>query len=307
MILDTYLKEYLYYLKVTKNLSKNTIISYERDLKSYIEFIKTNYSIKDLNQINKEHIQNFSRSLSRKSNSNSTITRKLSSIRSFHRYLMSENIVDKDISRKVKKPKTNKSLPTVLNISEIEKMIELTYRKNDALSLRNQALIELAYGSGLRVSELMNLKISDLHLNKGLVNILGKGNKERIIPINENTVLTLQKYIIESRPVLKPKKGDILFVNKLGNPLSRVGFFKLIKKLTEEAGIIKQVSPHTLRHSYATHLLENGADLRTVQELLGHEDILTTENYTHVSKKRLNKIYNDAHPRAEKKEGLDEI
>jgi len=303
MMLDTYLKEYLYYLKITKNLAKNTIHSYERDLKAYIEFIKDNYHFRDLNQINKEHIQNFSRSLSRKNNSNSTITRKLSSIRSFHRYLTSENIVDKDISKKIRKPKTKKTLPTVLNIQEIDRIINLTYQSQDALSLRNQALIELAYGSGLRVSELLNLKISDLHLNKGLVNILGKGNKERIIPLNENAVLALQKYIIEARPLLKAKKADVLFVNKFGNPLSRVGFFKLIKKLAQEANIQKVVSPHTLRHSYATHLLENGADLRTVQELLGHEDILTTENYTHVSKKQLAKVYNNAHPRANKKEG----
>jgi len=302
-MLDTYLKEYLYYLKITKNLAKNTIHSYERDLKAYIEFLKDNYHFRDLNQINKEHIQNFSRSLSRKNNSNSTITRKLSSIRSFHRYLTSENIVDKDISKKIRKPKTKKTLPTVLNIQEIDRIINLTYQSQDALSLRNQALIELAYGSGLRVSELLNLKISDLHLNKGLVNILGKGNKERIIPLNENAVLALQKYIIEARPLLKAKKADVLFVNKFGNPLSRVGFFKLIKKLAQEANIQKVVSPHTLRHSYATHLLENGADLRTVQELLGHEDILTTENYTHVSKKQLAKVYNNAHPRANKKEG----
>lgn len=302
MILDTYLKEYIYYLKISKNLSKNTILSYQRDLNEYLSFIKKNYSIRDFNQVSKEHILNFQRSLSRKQNSTSTITRKLSSIRSFHRYLASERIVDQDISRKIRKPKTKKTLPSVLNLGEIEKIFDILYLSNDPLSLRNQALIELAYGSGLRVSELMDLKISDLHLNKGLVNILGKGNKERIIPINENTVVSLQKYIIEARPILKPKKSDILFVNKFGNPLSRVGFFKLIKKLALLAGISKKVSPHTLRHSYATHLLEHGANLRTVQELLGHEDILTTENYTHVSKKHITKIYNDAHPRASRKE-----
>jgi integrase/recombinase XerD len=303
MLFDTYLKEYLYHLKITKNLSANTIASYERDLKSYLNFIKDNYGFRDFNQINKEHIQNYTRHLSRKNNAGSTITRKLSSIRSFHRYLTSENLVDKDITRKLRKPKTKKTLPTVLNIFEVDKMIDLTYEKNDPLSLRNQAMIELAYGSGLRVTELMNLRISDLHLNKGLVNIIGKGNKERIIPLNPNTVLALQKYIIEARPALNPKKADVLFVNKFGKPLSRVGFFKVIKNLAEKAQIHKTVSPHTLRHSYATHLLENGASLRTVQELLGHEDILTTELYTHVSKKHINQIYHDAHPRASKKEG----
>lgn len=303
MKIEHYLKEYLYYLKVTKNLSKNTIASYERDLLSYIDFIDKNYTIKDYRKIDKDHIQNFTRSLSRKKLSNASITRKLSSIRSFHKYLLSENIVHKDVSKKVKKPKTIKTLPSVLNTHEIDQIIQLTYQNNDPLSLRNQALIELAYGSGLRVSELMSLRISDLHINHGLVNIIGKGNKERIIPLNENTVLALQKYIIEARPKLKPKKADILFVNKFGEPLSRVGFFKIIKKLVETVGISKSVSPHTLRHSYATHLLENGASLRTVQDLLGHEDILTTENYTHVSKKHINKIYHDAHPRASKKVG----
>lgn len=307
MIFDTYLKEYIYYLKITKNLSKNTIVSYERDLKAYIQFLKDNYRMRDFDQVSKDHIQNFSRHLKRKKSAPTTITRKLSSIRSFHRYLTSENIVSKDISRKIRKPKTQKTLPVVLNLSEIEAMINLTYEKQDPLSLRNQAMIELAYGSGLRVSELMNLKISDLHINKGLVNIIGKGNKERIIPLNENSILALQKYIVEARPLLKAKKADVLFVNKFGKPLSRVGFFKVIKSLAEKAGIKKTVSPHTLRHSYATHLLEHGASLRTVQELLGHEDILTTELYTHVSKKHLNKLYNQAHPRAMKKEGYNEI
>ncbi|MFW5889579.1 MAG: site-specific tyrosine recombinase XerD [Bacillota bacterium] len=299
----TYLKEYLYYLKITKNLSKNTISSYERDLKNYIKFIDKNYKLKDPNRIKKEYVNNYTKSLLRKGSSNSTITRNLSSIRSFHRYLTNENIVDQDISRKIRKPKTKKSLPTVLNFSEVEKIINLTYLNDDNLSIRNRALIELAYGSGLRVSELLNLHISDLHLNKGLINIIGKGNKERIIPLNENAILALQDYIVNSRANLNPKNANILFVNKFGNALSRVGFFKLIKKLANEAAITKKVSPHTLRHSFATHLLENGANLRTVQELLGHEDILTTENYTHVSKKHLRKIYNEAHPRANKKEG----
>jgi len=303
MILDTYVKEYLYYLKITKNLSVNTIQSYERDLKEYLSFIKKNYPIRDFNQVTKEHVHRFTKHLTRKDNKTSTITRKLSSIRSFHKYLASENIVDRDISRYIRKPKTKKTLPSVLSISEVDKLIQYTYQSNDALSLRNRALIEVGYGSGLRVSELLNLNISDLHLNKGLVNVLGKGNKERIIPLGENSVLALREYIVKGRPELKPRKADVLFVNKFGLPLSRVGFFKVIKSIAEKTGITKTISPHTLRHSFATHLLENGANLRTVQELLGHEDILTTENYTHVSKKHINQIYQAAHPRASKKEG----
>ena len=192
-------------------------------------------------------------------------------------------------------------------MSEIDALIALTYQGNQPLDQRNAALLELAYGSGLRVSELIQLKIEDLHLNKGLINVVGKGNKERIIPLSEVAIVALRKYIVEGRPLLNPKKGNMLFLNKFGTGLSRVGFYKTIETLAKKAKIEKKISPHTLRHSFATHLLENGASLKTVQELLGHEDILTTENYTHVSKSHLKKIYNQAHPRAEEREEKNEI
>lgn len=301
-MLTNYLKEYLYYLKITKNLAKNTIDSYERDLNDYLDFLVKNYNIKDYNLITKEQITNYLKSLSRRDIKASSITRKISSIHSFHKYLTNENLIDSDVSEKIRKPKTKKSLPTVLNLVEINAIINLTYENESPLGKRNAALIELAYGSGLRVSELLNLEISDLHLNKGLVRIIGKGNKERIVPLGEQAVIALRNYIIDARPLLKPKNGRVLFVNKFGDSLSRVGFYKIIQNLADKANINKKISPHTLRHSFATHLLENGANLRSVQELLGHEDIMTTENYTHVSKAHLRKIYNEAHPRAEGKE-----
>ncbi len=297
-MLENHLKEYLYYLKITKNLSQNTILSYRRDLNEYIDFLENNYHFRFFEQVTKQHIDNFVRRLTRKKISPKTVRRKLSSIHSFHRYLLEEKVVDKDVVSRVKKPKTPKDLPVVLNIEETEKFIEAAVGLGKALDLRNVAMVELAYGSGLRVSELLELKISDLHLNMNLVNITGKGNKERIVPLGEASVIAIRRYIVEARKQLDPKNSEVLFLNRSGQAMSRVGFYKLIKTIAKRAGIKKQMSPHTLRHSFATHLLENGADLRSVQELLGHEDIMTTEIYTHISKKRLQEEYTLKHPRA---------
>jgi integrase/recombinase XerD len=301
-MLEAYLKEYLYYLKVTKNLAKNTILSYERDLLDYLDFIVKNYEIKDYDKVTPDHIKNYVKSLSRRNIKATSITRKISSIHSFHKYLSNENLVDRDVSEKVKKPKTKKTLPVVLNIQEINAIINLTYKSQEPLEMRNRALLELAYGSGLRVTELLALEIGDLHLNKGLVTVTGKGNKERIIPLGEEAIEALKDYIITARLKLNPKTQNTLFVNKFGDKLSRIGFYKIVQTLAAKANINKKISPHTFRHTYATHLLENGANLRSVQELLGHEDIMTTENYTHVSKAHLKSVYNEAHPRADGKE-----
>lgn len=307
-MLEAYLKEYLYYLKITKNLAKNTILSYEKDLRDYLDFLVKNYEIRDYNQIKSEHVKNYIKSLVRREIKATSVTRKISSIHSLHKYLVLENLIDSDVTEKIKKPKTSKNLPSVLNIMEINAILSLTYESQTPLGKRNSALVELAYGSGLRVSELLNLQISDLHLNKGLVSVVGKGNKERIIPLGDESNQALKDYIITARPKLNPKKQNQLFVNKFGEDLSRVGFYKIVQELADKAGIKKKISPHTFRHSFATHLLENGANLRSVQELLGHEDIMTTENYTHVSKAHLAKIYNEAHPRAKDKRGnKDEI
>ena len=211
-------------------------------------------------------------------------------------------MVDKDISIKIKKPVTPKTLPTVLNLEEVEKIIDVSNGLSKPLDFRNRAMVELAYGSGLRVSELLNLEISDLHLNMNLVKITGKGNKERIVPLGEESVFAIRKYLVEGRTKLAPKNNQIVFINKKGEKLSRVGFYKIIKKIADKAHIKKKISPHTLRHSFATHLLENGASLRTVQDLLGHEDIMTTEIYTHVTRKYIRKEYNLKHPRSGKKE-----
>lgn len=301
-MIQNLLKEYLYYLKITKNLSKNTIISYQNDISDYLTFLTQNYQIKRMDLVTKEQVNKYLMKLKRNDLNPKSITRKLSSISSFHQYLLVEKIVDENIITKIPKPKVEKNLPVVLNEEEVSRLIEISIQEKSPLDLRNKAMIELAYGAGLRVTELIDLKTNDLHLNMGFVNILGKGNKERIVPLGEESISAIRQYIVEGRPFLHPTQSDYLFLNKFGKQLSRIGFYKVLQTLALKAGIEKPISPHTLRHTFATHLLEHGADLRSVQELLGHEDILTTENYTHISKKHLQDAYEAAHPRANRNE-----
>jgi integrase/recombinase XerD len=192
----------------------------------------------------------------------------------------------------------------VLSLEEIEQMLSLLDGDNP-LSVRNKAIVELLYGSGLRVSELINLRLGDLHINRRFINIIGKGNKERIIPLGDESAIALKEYLEKSRSVLKKDLGDIVFVNVRGSQISRIGVYKMLKQLASEANITKTVSPHTLRHSFASHLLENGVDLRMVQELLGHEDVSTTQIYTHIHKQTLKALFKKAHPRAMQEEEYD--
>lgn len=300
-MLKRLLKEFEYYLRITKGLSQNTIKSYITDLDEYIFFLTKNYVIKDPNTITKQHIRNFIGRLKRKQNTNSSISRKVSAIRSFHKYLLLEKLVDSNVSKGISLPKKEVKLPVTLSLDEVEALL-IASEGFEPLELRNKAMLELLYGCGLRVSELINIRLGDLHLNMGFINVTGKGNKERIVPIGEEAQNAMKRYLEEGRVALKKVPGDIVFVNVRGNELSRVGLYKTLKKLALKAGIMKDISPHTLRHSYASHLLENGVNLRTVQELLGHEDISTTQIYTHISKKQLKDVYNEFHPRAHTEE-----
>ena len=298
-MLKRLLKEYEYYLRVTKRLAKNTINSYNTDLSEYIEFLEKNYTLRDPNQIEKQHIRNFIGRLKRKNNTASSVSRKLSAIRSFHKFMLIEKLVDDNVSIGISMPKKEQKLPVVLSIEEVDRLIEASHGEKP-LDLRNKAMLELLYGSGLRITELLTLRLSDLHVNMGFIDVIGKGNKARIVPIGEEAAFAITEYITKARTYLKKIPGDILFVNSRGSEISRVGFYKTIKKLTIKAGIQKDVSPHTLRHSFASHLLENGVDLRMVQELLGHEDISTTQIYTHISRKQLKAVYEEFHPRSKK-------
>lgn len=298
------LKDYEYYLKNEKGSSKNTIESYMRDLYQYQEFLENVHGVKKPKDIEKIHIDSYMRSLKKKISTKS-MARKLTAIRSFHHFLFIEKEVDEDVVKKIDSPKIEKHLPQVLSVDEVMKVlnqVDLT----KPLGLRNAALLELIYGSGLRVSELLDIELGDVHLNQAYIMVRGKGSKERMVPISDPAVVALRNYIVKGREsLIQLEKTQILFLNQQGNRLSRQGFFKLLKKLALDAGVKTECSPHTLRHSFATHLLENGMDLRTLQSLLGHEDISTTQIYTHISQQRIKEIYKSAHPRA--KEEHDDL
>ncbi|MDY0074500.1 MAG: site-specific tyrosine recombinase XerD [Acholeplasmataceae bacterium] len=298
------LKDYEYYLKNEKGSSKNTIDSYMRDLNQYTQFLERIHGVKKPDEIEKMHIDSYMRSLKRQMTTKS-MARKLTAIRSFHHFLLLEKEVETDVCKSIQSPKIEKHLPHVLSVDEVMKILGCI-DVSKPLGLRNIALLELIYGSGLRVSELLDIEIQDIHLNQGYILVKGKGSKERMVPISDPAIVAIRNYMIKGREqLLGDKRSNILFLNLSGTRLSRQGFFKLLKKLASDAGVTTECSPHTLRHSFATHLLENGMDLRTLQSLLGHEDISTTQIYTHISQQRIKEIYKKAHPRA--KEEQDEI
>lgn len=231
--------------------------------------------------------------------SSRTVARHISSIRSFHQFLIRERIVDKDPTVHLEMPQMDKKLPNVLSIEEVDALIEAP-DTSKANGKRDQAMLELLYASGMRVSECINLDMEDVNLTMGFVRCFGKGGKERIIPLGKSALASCKDYLSGPRSELA-KTGvttDALFINQRGKRLTRQGFWKLLKQHAQKAGIQKELTPHTLRHSFATHLIENGADLRAVQEMLGHADISTTQIYTHVSKTRLKDVYSQFHPRA---------
>ncbi len=301
------LADFRSYLETDKNLSLNTIDAYLTDLKYYAKFLKKYQKIYDVTEIETYMIERYMLSLKRQNLSKQTIARKLTSIKEFHKFLFNENITKDNPAKLIDTVKQDKKLPAVLTVEEVTKMIE-SINGETPIDLRNRAILEIMYGSGLRVSEVCDLKVSDLHLNTKYINIIGKGNKERIVPIGDLAIEALRKYLTKGRPELTKKTySDYVFLNYLGKPLSRQSVFKYIKKLAKDNEIEKEISPHTLRHSFATHLLNNGVDLRFVQELLGHEDISTTQIYTHLDSKRLHELVNEVHPLAHRKDKENEV
>ncbi|MBX0283232.1 site-specific tyrosine recombinase XerD [Ligilactobacillus salivarius] len=289
--------DYLHYLKVERGLSENTINSYGIDLKLFLEYLREN-EIPTFKQVNKEVIVNYMQSEKNNNKANSSILRSVSSLRKFFQYLAQEKIIEKDPMLLIDTPKKKQHLPQVLTKEEVEKLLR-SPNTGQVLGLRDRAMLELMYATGLRISEIINLKLEDLHLTMGTLQTLGKGHKERIVPVGDEAIKWVNRYLEEARPkLLKQKRSNYLFLNFHGNNLTRQGVWKNLKAEVKKAGIQKNITPHTLRHSFATHILENGADLRIVQELLGHADISTTQIYTHLSNKQLADIYNRAHPRA---------
>lgn len=297
MAINNILMDYLHYLKVERGLSENTINSYGIDLKLFLEYLREN-EIPSFKQVNKEVIVNYMQSEKNNNKANSSILRSVSSLRKFFQYLAQEKIIEKDPMLLIDTPKKKQHLPQVLTKDEVEKLLR-SPNTGQVLGLRDRVMLELMYATGLRISEIINLKLEDLHLTMGTLQTLGKGHKERIVPVGDEAIKWVNRYLEEARPkLLKQKRSNYLFLNFHGNNLTRQGVWKNLKAEVRKAGIQKNITPHTLRHSFATHILENGADLRIVQELLGHADISTTQIYTHLSNKQLADIYNRAHPRA---------
>ncbi|WP_096201059.1 site-specific tyrosine recombinase XerD [Bacillus sp. FJAT-45350] len=296
--MENHIQDFLHYTSVEKGRSQNTIQSYRRDLTQYEQYIKNVEQLQTVNQIERSTIMNYLYFIKDKGRADTTIARTISSIRAFHQFLQRERVTEKDPSLHIESPKAVKKIPKVLTMKEVEALLD-SADGNTSFDIRNKAMLEILYATGIRVSELCSLQLEDMHLNMGFIRCDGNGKKERIIPIGNIANQIVLQYINEARPeLLKKKNHNILFVNHHGNPLSRQGFWKVLKKLSIKANIEKELTPHTLRHSFATHLLENGADLRAVQEMLGHADISTTQIYTHVTKARLKDVYSSFHPRA---------
>ncbi len=293
------IEDFIHYLVVERGLAPNTIESYKRDLVKYAEYLKKVETVSSFEEVTREHIIAFMRYMMENGKSSKTIARHVASIRSFHQFLLREHIMDKDPSVHIETPQVERTLPKVLSPDEVEALLTAP-DESTPFGRREKAMLELLYATGIRVTELMNLNVEDVHMTMGFVRCIGKGDKERIVPMGKMASEALQKYIEESRPKLlkRNQKEEALFLNHHGRRLTRQGFWKILKKLALSAQIEKELTPHTLRHSFATHLLENGADLRAVQEMLGHADISTTQIYTHVTKKRLKDVYNEFHPRA---------
>ena len=285
------------YLKIERGLSINSIVSYEHDLIKLKKFLEINKKIKPL-QLSPEIIKEFIRHLSLDV-SPSTQSRIISGIKSFYEYLLFEKLIKSNPLAEIEQPKTQRKLPDTLSIDEINLMVS-KIEKNKNEYYRNIAIIETIYGCGLRVSELISLKISDLYLDEDFLKVTGKGNKQRLVPISSINKKCIVTYLNESRSKIKikPNHSDTLFLNRRGKGLTRAMIFTIVKNLTKLAGIKKNISPHTFRHSFATHLLENGADLKTIQQMLGHESITTTEIYTHLDNTALVNVMRKFHPRS---------
>lgn len=284
-------KDFINYLLIDKKYSEDTIFSYKNDLEKFFNFFK-NVPIK---KINKDDLRNYLKYLNNLGLSEKSISHNISTLRSFYKFLVAEGYLESNIFMFIDLPKIPKTLPNVLSVEEVDKLLDI--KVTDKYSARNKAMLELMYSSGLRISELINLKVVDVSLEDDIVRVFGKGSKERIVPIGDCALNALKKYIfVYRKDLLKKQSSDYLFLSSLGRKMSRQAFFKIIKAIALEKNIKSEISPHTLRHSFATHMLNYGADLRSIQELLGHSDISTTQIYTHISQNKISDDYKRSHP-----------
>lgn len=295
---ENQIKQFQYYLKIERSLSSNTQLAYVQDIDKLRRYLKQTFPDLDPSSVQLDHLRSFVESLAALEISAFTQARIISGIKAFFKYLMYEDIIDEDPAALLQAPKLGRKLPDTLSYHEITRLLEgIELGKPEGH--RNRAIIEVLYSSGLRVSELTDLKIGNIYMDIGFLRVVGKGNKERLVPIGKDALKYLKLYLDEIRRHQTPAKGheEFVFLNRRGKKLTRVMIFIMIKNLAQEVGIAKNISPHTFRHSFATHLIEGGADLRAVQEMLGHESITTTEIYTHLDRDYLRQVLTEFHPR----------
>ena len=296
--MDTYLQRFFRYLKSERGYSPNTLAAYRRDLAQFKTFVEGTCT-GHLDTLDPEELDDFVISLKNRGYKTSTVARKVAATRAFLRFLYAEGVLEPDLLDWLRQPKIEKRLPKTLSRDQVVRLIQAASLEETALALRDRALLEILYATGMRASEIIRIRVSDVDAEIGTLRCFGKGSKERAIPLYAEAIHQLQRYLAEGRPfLLRDPAERTLFLNYLGGPLSRQGLWFLVKHYAEAAGIASGVTPHTLRHTFATHLLEGGAELREVQQLLGHASITTTQIYTEVSSRRRREAYNRAHPRS---------
>ena len=309
MSLEKFVDSYLRHLTIERGMAKNTVLAYRRDLALYLSFLEQR-EIKDIKEVTELNVQDYAQYLVvTKGMVSTSVARMLAAVRGFHKFLLLENLVNKDVAATVKPPKSPKRLPKAISVAEVEALLkasgpepdDVSMMASDPVKVRDRAILELLYATGARVSELVNMDVDDL-VDPEIVRLFGKGSKERLVPVGRYAQAALQSYLVRIRPtlVLLSKGTPALFLNQRGTRLSRQSVWQIISDAATAAKIEREVSPHTLRHSFATHLLEGGADVRVVQELLGHASVATTQIYTLVTVDALREIYATAHPRAQR-------
>ncbi len=299
--MNDHVRDYIHYLQLEKNASKNTVASYSLDIKRYVEFLRA-HRVKALEAVTEVHMSRFMTALHHEGLSPRSVTRTLSAVKGFHKFLVGDGLVHANPADNIDRPKLPRSLPDVLSQPEVDAILNQPVAlPNDKrnLWLRDKAILETLYATGMRVSEVIGLKQANVLPEEGIVRVFGKGSKERIVPIGGSALRWIARYQKEVRGLLvkKGKSQDALFLNVRGTAMTRMSVWNIVQEYTTSAGITKDVHPHTFRHSFATHLLEGGADLRAVQEMLGHSDISTTQIYTHIDREYLKEVHKTFHPR----------
>lgn len=294
--MDKEIQSFISYLHNVKKTSQNTELSYQRDLSKMQAYLEIALNVHEVNDVDQFALERYVNYLEKKQLKPATISRNIASMRAFFHYLVKQGVLQEDVSASLKAPKIEKKVPAILTSDEVIRLLEQPRGDSDK-EIRDKAMLELLYATGIRVTELISLKLSDLNMQMSFL-ICRDGERERMIPFGHEARIALQRYLEVSREhMMMNQKSDVLFVNCSGTPMSRQGFWKLIKYYAKKAGISDTITPHTLRHSFAAHLVENGADLKSVQEMLGHSDISTTQIYVHLSQNRLRNVYAKAHPR----------